>query len=31
MGTWGATPADVLVVVGGERIARVYIDVNRAS
>ena len=31
MGTWGATPAQVLVVVGGERIARVYIEVRGAS
>ena len=29
MGVWGATPAEVLVVVGGQRIARVYIDFNR--
>ena len=29
MGTYGASPAEVFVVVGGERIARVYIDVNR--
>lgn len=29
MGTWGATPADVYVVVGGVRIARVYIEANR--
>ena len=29
MGTWGAAPADVFIVVRGERIARVYIDLNR--
>ena len=31
MGTWGATPAEVYVVVGGVRIARVYIDANRRA
>ena len=29
MGVWGATPAEILVVVGGQRIARVYIDLSR--
>lgn len=28
---WGAAPADVFVVVGGERVARVYIDLNRRT
>ena len=29
MAAWGASPADVFVVIGGERVARVYVDVNR--
>ena len=26
---WGATPAEVFVIVGGERIARIYIEFSR--
>ena len=29
MATWGAAPAEILVLVGKERVARVYIEQNR--
>ena len=31
MATYGAAPAEIFVVVNGERVARVYIERNRSS